>query len=117
MNGREVCNCPEYGGQQHHNTGCIVGGWRPTQTVESGYRPQAWVPAERVDREINAALDALAAEVEGLDAKPSGAVVTGTCYQHEQWGCVTCRPAQWVPDGDATLSRAAVLALIAEARR
>jgi hypothetical protein len=29
----DACNCPEYGGQQHHNTGCPNGGWRGTSSV------------------------------------------------------------------------------------
>ncbi len=33
MTGGTACNCPEHGGQQQHNTGCPVGGWRLTQTI------------------------------------------------------------------------------------
>lgn len=50
--------------------------------------------------------------VEGIAGKPSGEIITGTCYMHQQWGCATCRPQQWLPDGDESISRAAVLAAI-----
>ena len=44
MTGGTVCNCPEYGGQQHHNRGCPNGGWRPSMPVSMG----AVVAAEAV---------------------------------------------------------------------
>jgi len=33
------CNCPEYGGQVRHNTGCPLGGWHPSQTMGTTTRP------------------------------------------------------------------------------